>query len=88
MGSEDDIIPRSNNLRGITEHQKQAIILIVLSAVIYAACQFETTLNFVVPSIVDGNSNYEDIEGPRPDTHIAMIALLGERNSGTRWTTE
>jgi hypothetical protein len=68
---------------GITEHQKQAIILIVLSAVIYIACQFDTTMNLFLPELPESVE-----EGPKPDTHIAMIALLGERNSGTRWTTE
>ena len=103
MGSEDDVLPR-NNHRGtggslgglggsLTEHQKQGLILLVLSAVIYAACQFDATLNFFVsPPLLALNNNedinYNDIEGPRPDTHVAMIALLGERNSGTRWTTE
>mmetsp|Transcript_21495 Transcript_21495/g.40134 ORF Transcript_21495/g.40134 Transcript_21495/m.40134 type:complete len:147 (+) Transcript_21495:162-602(+) len=78
---------QSNGSRGLTEHQKQAIILMVLSLVIYAACQFETTLNFMVAPSIDA-ATAAQIEGPKPDTHIAMIALLGERNSGTRWTTD
>jgi hypothetical protein len=65
----------------MTEHQKQAILLIVLSFVIFAATQLETTMNWIVPLP-------QDDEGPKPDTKIAMIALLGERNSGTRWTSE
>lgn len=65
----------------MTEHQKQAILLIFLSVVIFAATQMETTLSWMVPVP-------ENDDGPKPDTHIAMIALLGERNSGTRWTTE
>jgi hypothetical protein len=94
MGSEDDAVPRNHRgggLGSLTEHQKQGLLLLVLSAVIYAACQFEATLNFVVsPPLLAANedSYVDDIEGPKPDTHVAMIALLGERNSGTRWTTE
>lgn len=84
MGSPDTPHDAARHSRSsITEHQKQAIILIVLSAVIYIACQFDATLNLFLPEIDE-----EVDEGPKPDTHVAMIALLGERNSGTRWTTE
>lgn len=68
--------PHGNRM---TDHQKQGIILLLLSAIIYVACQFDATLKFVVP---------EDVEGPKPTTNIQMIALIGERNSGTRWTSE
>jgi len=65
----------------ITDHQKQAIVLLLLSAIIYAACQFDATLNLVA-------SSEEKLEGPKPGTKVAMISLIGERNSGTRWTSE
>jgi hypothetical protein len=68
----------------MNEHQKQGLILIVLSAVIFGAFQFESTLNWIVPPAVERDNP----EGPKPGTHVAMIALLGERNSGTRWTSE
>lgn len=73
--------PKSSNnlLRVMSDNQKQAVILLVLSAIIYAACQFDNTFSLLVIP--------EDVEGPKPGTHIAMIALLGERNSGTRWTS-
>jgi hypothetical protein len=63
----------------LTDHHKQGLILIMLSAIIYLACQFDAPLKFGIP---------EDIEGPKPTTKIQMIALIGERNSGTRWTSE
>jgi hypothetical protein len=63
----------------LTDHHKEGLILIMLSAIIYLACQFYDPLNFVIP---------EDVEGPKPTTKIKMIALIGERNSGTRWTSE
>ncbi|MGK3749039.1 MAG: hypothetical protein ACI8RD_001331 [Bacillariaceae sp.] len=72
----------NKNRISITDHQKQAIILLVLSAIIYIACQFDSTLNYVVPS------EEKILEGPKPGTKVAMISLLGERNSGTRWTSE
>jgi hypothetical protein len=85
MGSDDHHHTKNNSNNfvrsSLTEHQKQAILLIFLSVVIFVACQLETTRNWMVPMPVND-------EGPKPDTHIAMIALLGERNSGTRWTTE
>ena len=85
MGSPDTPQTRrqGRSYSALTEHQKQAVILLVLSAVIYIACQFDTTMNLFLPSLPEPVQ-----EGPTPDTHIAMIALLGERNSGTRWTTE
>jgi hypothetical protein len=72
----------NKNRTSITDHQRQAIILLVLSAIIYIACQFDSTLNYVVPS------EEKILEGPKPGTKVAMISLLGERNSGTRWTSE
>lgn len=62
----------------LSDHQKQGLILILLSAIIYLACQFEMP-DFVLP---------EAVEGPKPKAKIQMIALIGERNSGTRWTSE
>jgi hypothetical protein len=72
---------KKNRSISITDHQRQAIILLFLSAIIYIACQFDSTLNYVVPS------EEKILEGPKPGTKVAMIALLGERNSGTRWTS-
>lgn len=72
---------KHNNKRTIVEHQKQAIVLLILSAIIYIACQFDSTMNFLVPT-------EEKLQGPKASSTISMIALLGERNSGTRWTTE
>mmetsp|Transcript_2100 Transcript_2100/g.4256 ORF Transcript_2100/g.4256 Transcript_2100/m.4256 type:complete len:330 (-) Transcript_2100:1265-2254(-) len=79
----------SSQLTTITNHQKQAIVLLVLSAIIYAACKFDVTLNMMVDpaGIGTGRHEYDRAEGPKPGTEIKMIALLGERNSGTRWTS-
>mmetsp|Transcript_55445 Transcript_55445/g.61882 ORF Transcript_55445/g.61882 Transcript_55445/m.61882 type:complete len:96 (-) Transcript_55445:3079-3366(-) len=75
--------PKNNNKNriSITDHQKQAVVLLFLSAIIYTACQFDSTLNLVVPS-------EEKLEGPKPGKKVTMISLLGERNSGTRWTSD
>ncbi|KAL3917096.1 MAG: hypothetical protein SGILL_004871, partial [Bacillariaceae sp.] len=65
MGSPDTPHDAARYNRGnFTEHQKQAIILIVLSAVIYIACQFDATLNLFLPEIIE-----EVEEGPKPGTH-------------------
>jgi hypothetical protein len=79
----------NNNNNGMTDNQKQAIVLLVLSAIIYIACQFDTTFSFLIPESATNGGRVDDntIEGPKPDTNIVMIALLGERNSGTRWTS-
>ena len=68
-----------NELFAFTGHQKQAIALLLLSVMIYAACQFEATKNMMVPK--------EENVGPKEGAEIKMISLLGERNSGTRWTS-
>jgi hypothetical protein len=77
----------SSSHSGMTDHQKQGLILLLLSAIIYLACQFETPLDFImIPTAEKVKKN--KIEGPKPTTNIQMIALIGERNSGTRWTSE
>uniref|UniRef100_A0A7S4AVU9 Uncharacterized protein n=1 Tax=Pseudo-nitzschia australis TaxID=44445 RepID=A0A7S4AVU9_9STRA len=79
----------SSQLTTITNHQKQAIVLLVLSAIIYSACKFDATQNMRVnpTGIGTGRHEYNGAEVPKPGTEIKMIALLGERNSGTRWTS-
>jgi len=76
-------------LHAMTDNQKQAVLLLVLSAVIYVACQFDATFNYLIPqkAALLLVQEEEELDGPPPGTNIQMIALLGERNSGTRWTS-
>ena len=72
----------------MTDNQKQGILLLVLSAVIYVACQFDATFTYLIPQKAALlQAEEEEMDGPPPGTNIQMIALLGERNSGTRWTS-
>lgn len=79
MGSASPKHKETKSNEMLTSHQKQAIFLLLLSIIIYATCQFDATKNLMVPK--------EETLGPKRGTEIKMIALLGERNSGTRWTT-
>jgi len=71
--------PKSKKNEVFSNYQKQALALFSLSLIIYTACQFDATKNLLVPM--------EEKVGPKRGTDIKMIALLGERNSGTRWTS-
>eukprot|EP00533_Pseudo-nitzschia_delicatissima_P001735 CAMPEP_0116084454 /NCGR_PEP_ID=MMETSP0327-20121206/3810_1 /TAXON_ID=44447 /ORGANISM="Pseudo-nitzschia delicatissima, Strain B596" /LENGTH=304 /DNA_ID=CAMNT_0003575399 /DNA_START=39 /DNA_END=950 /DNA_ORIENTATION=- len=70
--------PYTRKREPLTGHQKQAFVLLILSVIIFVACQFDATKEMMVPMEEDG---------PKEGAEIKMIALLGERNSGTRWTS-
>ena len=70
------ISAKHNNKQTIVEHQIQVIILLILSAIIYIACQFDSTMNFLAPT-------EEKLQDPKASSTISMIAILAERNSGT-----
>lgn len=71
----------------MTDNQKQAVLLLVVSLAIYVACQFDATFTFLIPEKAALDQDNSSGGGPPPGTHIQMIAVLGERNSGTRWTS-
>mmetsp|Transcript_13176 Transcript_13176/g.27252 ORF Transcript_13176/g.27252 Transcript_13176/m.27252 type:complete len:314 (-) Transcript_13176:537-1478(-) len=70
--------PYTRKREPLTGYQKQAIVLLILSVIIFVACQFDATKEMMVPM---------EEAGPKEGAEIKMIALLGERNSGTRWTS-
>lgn len=80
MSPKKQYTKNNNGSFTMTSHQKQALVLLILSIIIYAACQFDATKNMMV-------STAEETAGPKKGTEIKMISLLGERNSGTRWTS-
>ena len=73
------ISPYTGRNEAFTNQHKQAIVLLILSAMIYIACQLDATKEMMVP--------VEETSGPKKGAEIKMISLLGERNSGTRWTS-